>query len=286
MRIRDRLFPTTTPALSPYRQTADARGAQREAVAEPDHEEVLEVETDELPGEVLEHTLQSIATSQTRLLQATEAVAVIASAVAHADATLRRRSSSLTSSPGAPALAELVSAALEAANLRGADGSYLLIGDHAASPPFSPNGAFLGAAALTSLIIVPGPPPGLAVAASALTSAAPSNNGPQPVDILPLLDRLARAPLSARPFPEAQDLLLRAASQLAHLQSKIALALSVLADAASLGEDRLLRHPTRAERAERGMTRAVQIPQTFGAIEAARSLAERTLALFPLLLSP
>ncbi len=285
MRIRDRLFPTTTPALSPYRQTADARGAQREAVAELDHEEVLEVEHDELPGEVLEHTLHSIATSQTRLLQATEAVAVIASAVAHADATLRRRSSSLPPSPGAPALTELVSAALEAANLRGADGSYLLIGDHAASPPFSANGTFLGAAALTSLIIVPGPPPGLAVAASALTSAAPSNNGPQPVDILPLLDRLARAPLSARP-PESQDLLLRAASQLAHLQSKIALALSVLADAATLGEDRLPRHPKRAERAERGLNRTVQIPQTFGAIEAARSLAERTLALFPLLLSP
>lgn len=283
MRIRDRLFPTTTPALSPYRQTADARSAQREAVAGLDQEEELEVEVDELPGEVLEHTLQSIATSQTRLLQATEAVAVIASAVAHADATLRRRSSGLNASHGSPALPELVSAAIDAANLRGADGAYLLIGDHAASPPFSANGTFLGAAAVTSLIIVPGPPPGLAVAASALTSAAPTSNGLQPVDILPLLDHLARAPLSARLSAESQDLLLRAASQLAHLQSKIALALSVLADAATLGEDHL---PLRAKRAERGATRAVQLPQTFGAIEAARSLAERTLALFPLLLTP
>lgn len=281
MRIRDRLFPPTTPALSPYRQTADARGVQREAVAELDQEEELKVELDELPGEVLEHTLRSVVASQTRLLQATEAVAVIASAVAHADATLRRRASALASNHGAPSLVELVNAALEAANLRGSDGSYLLVGDHAASPPFAANGAFLGAAAMTSLIIIPGPPPGLAVAASALTSAAPSSNGPLPVDILPLLDRLAR-PSSVRPAPDLQELLLRAASQLAHLQSKIALALSVLADAAALGEDRL---PQRAKLAERG-PRTVQIPQTFGAIEAARSLAERTLALFPLLLSP
>lgn len=283
MRIRDRLFPITTSALSPHRHPAVVPGVLRENVAaEPEREEELEVQHDEIPHEVLEHTLQSVLASQTRLLQATEAVAIIASAVAHADASLRRRSSTPTAGPGAPLPSELSSAALEAANLRGTDGTFLLVGDHAGAPPFAANGTFVGAAAMTSLIIVPGPPPGLAVAASALTSAAPSTNGMQPVDILPLLDRLGRTP-PARPAPELQDQLLRAASQLAHLQSKIALALSVLSDAAMLGEERL---PQRTARSERGAARAVLLPQTFGAIEAARSLAERTLALFPLLISP
>lgn len=283
MRIRDRLFPTTTSALSPYRKTADARGVLRDSGTELDQGEELEVELDEVPPEVLEHTLRSIQASHARLLQATEAVAVIASAVAHADATLRRRSAALAAASGAPSLLDLVSSALDAANLRGSDGSYLLVGDHAANPPFAANGAFLGAAAMTSLIIVPGPPPGLAVAASALTSAAPTGNGTQPVDILPLLDRLARAPAQARPAAEVQEQLLRAASQLAHLQSKIALALSVLADAAALGEER---RPQRAKLSERSAARSAQVPQTFGAIESARSLAERTLALFPLLVVP
>lgn len=279
MRIRDRLFPITPPSLSPHRQTVDTRGPELEPGAEQGPEEVLELQHDEVPHEVLEHTLHSVQLSQTRLLQTTEAVAMIASAVAHADAAQRRRALAPLAAPGAPSLSELVAAAFEAANLRGPDGGYLLVGDHGANPPFAANGTFAGAAAMTSLIIVPGPPPGLAVAASALTSAAPVSHGMQPVDILPLLDRLARAPGPSRSGAEAQELLLRAASQLAHLQSKIALALSVLSDAAAIGEERL---PQRAKLPERGHARAQHIPQTFGAIEAARSLAERTLALFPL----
>ncbi|MBK7539820.1 MAG: hypothetical protein IPI49_31605 [Myxococcales bacterium] len=240
---------------------------------------------EELPRAVTERMLQSIHTSQVRLLHTTEAIAVIASSVAHADAILRRRplgmmASSATTS-GTPLLGDLVLSAIEAANTRGPDGSFVLVGANPQIAPFSGGGVLLAGAVSPTFVTVLGPPPGLAVSAAALTAAAPAPGATATVDILPLLVAAARANGDLHAAAPLHERLQRAASQLAHLQSKLALALSVLSDAAAIAEDL---EPAPPALAEPAAVDSGQLAQTFGAIEAARSLAERTLAIFPALL--
>lgn len=287
MRIRERLIALATASLTPSRpgQVPAGRGESMGELDAPAPPAAAELEAPSLPHSVTERMLQSIHTSQVRLLQTTEAIAMIASSVAHADAILRRRPLGLPTSAAtavSPPISELVRAAVEAANMRGADGSFLLVGANPSAAPFSNHGAFLGGSAATAMVTVPGPPPGLGVAAATLTAQAPSSTAtPPPVDILMLLARAARTSGDPRAAAELHEGLTRAASQLAHLQSKIALALSVLSDAATIAED--MAPYALATLGEPAAVDAGALASTFGAIEAARSLAERTLAIFPLM---
>lgn len=283
MRIRDRLIALATQSLTPRSPSVEGdRGGVGNAPPSTDVHAAAEPEAPTLPRAVAERMLQSIHTSQVRLLQTTEVIAEIASAVAHTDAILRRRPMGLPSSNQAgpaPTISELAATALEAANQRGSDGAYLLVGASPSAAPFAANGAFLGGAAATALVSVPGPPPGLGVAAATLTAGAPSALGAPPaVDILPLLTRAARSNGELSGRASLHEQLQRAASQLAHLQSKLALALSVLSDAAAVAEEHV--PASFAAIPDSSSVDAGQLAQTFGAIDAARSLAERTLAIF------
>ncbi len=184
---------------------------------------------------------------------------------------------SLSAPPPVNLAGGVMTLALHAANARALDGSYLFTGS-GGEPPFSADGTYRGASASSVIILLSGPPPHLALAAAALTCLAPC---PGAMDILP---RLARAQLacdtnSPRALEACRAPLADAAAHLALLQARIAAAQAVLADATGLTSEVV---PARAPFGEVEPEQpAAQLASTFGALEAARSLAERTLAIFP-----
>lgn len=326
MRIRDRLIALATASLTPSR-TARGSGAAPHAPSVADELAAIEAEADpgaepssggELPRQLGEQMLQSIHASLQRLAQTTEALAVLASAIATAEAAVRQH---LAASAGSPSPAGpgtqihppngpsigpagpifaagpaspppraqspssppinlaggVMTLALHAANARALDGTYLFTGS-GGEPPFSTDGSYRGTSSASIVVLLPGPPPHLAVAAAALTCLGPLPNA---MDILP---RLARAQLAcgngARHALEAcRGPLAEAAALLAYLQARVDDASSVLADATTVTAELV---PARASLSEAGADQpTAQLAQTFGALEAARSLAERTLAIFP-----
>ncbi len=329
MRIRDRLIALATASLTPSRTTRGS-GAAPHAPSGEDELAAIEAEPGakppalrgELPRQLGEQMLQSIHASLQRLAQTTEALSVLASAIATAEATVRQHLAATTNAtspagpgtripppngppngaggpiyPGPPlrhaaapprraqALSSppinlasgVMTLALHAANSRSLDGTYLFTGS-GGEPPFATDGSYRGTSSSSIVVLLPGPPPHLAVAAAALTCLGPL---PSAMDILP---RLARAQLAcgngARNSLEAcRGPLAEAAAQLAYLQARVDAAATVLADATAVTAELI---PARASLSESESDQpTAQLAQTFGALEAARSLAERTLAIFP-----
>jgi hypothetical protein len=255
-------------ALTPVASEAEPRSAASASTAYP-----------ELPRELSEQMLQSLLSSRQRLQLSAEALAIIAAGIACAEATLRVPTTRAAARPsaGAEGAADLLGAAfvaaLQAANSFGPDGAYLLSSHHGA--PFGSDGRCDGSATPGDIIIIPGPPPGLAVSAAALTCAAIA---PRSIDVLPALGRARTASVGdARIRAACFEDLERAAAQLAYLQSKVTLALIVLSDAIEFAEATVTSRTVDQEPADH----VAQLAGTFAAIEAARSLAERTLAIFP-----
>lgn len=288
--------------------------AEAEAGAEPPA-------SGELPRQLGEQMLQSIHASLQRLAQTTEALAVLASAIATAEAAVRQHRAASTGAPapaspgtqihppsgpsigpagpifyGGPGPAAAASPraqspssppinlaggvmtlALHAANARSLDGTYLFTGS-GGEPPFATDGSYRGTSSASIVVLLHGPPPHLAVSAASLTCLGPLPNA---MDILP---RLARAQLACgngtlHALEACRGPLAEAAAQLAYLQARVDAASSVLADATTVTAELI---PARASLSETETDQpTAQLAQTFGALEAARSLAERTLAIFP-----
>lgn len=273
MRIRDRLIALATASLAPsrgqVRGPVDDEPSAPLALAGDDPPEAPA--RPELPRQLGEQLLQSIHASRQRLMQTADALASIAGALASTELTVRELLERRTARP----LSSLAHA-LGAANARASDGSFLFPGT-GSDPPFASDGSYLGPFSAGVVVVLPGPPPCLAVPAAALTCLAPA---PSAGDVLP---RLARAQTacqtgSQRALEACREPLAAAASQLSYLQARVATALSVLSEAIPLTADALPagRAPLAADPAEPG-----RLAQVFSDLEAARSLAERTLAIFP-----
>jgi hypothetical protein len=288
MRIRDRLLALATASLAPSRSAPRGTSGGHEhadqsqeagvgtAAGPPTGESPLPLP--DLPRQLAEQLLQSNHASQQRLVQTGEALSVIASAVSSVEQTLRQHLEAATAGappPAASLAAGVMTLALHAANARAIDGTYLFCGTQDA--PFAPDGTYLGPSTSSLLVVQPSPPSVLAIAAAALTSLAPFR---APVDILPRIARAQAACGSTNPRTLETCLapLSAAASQLALLQQRVTSALTVLAEATNLTEAAL---PARSLTESEPEHNPSQLAQTFGALEAARSLAERTLAIFP-----
>jgi hypothetical protein len=113
--------------------------------------------------------------------------------------------------------------------------------------------------------------------AAALTCLA---TAPSAGDILPRLARAQAACVSANPraLAACREPLAAAAAQLAYLQGRVESALAILTEALSLTSDVVpaSHHSLGTETAEPAL-----LAQAFADLEAARSVAERTLAIFP-----
>jgi hypothetical protein len=249
--------------------------------------------------------LQSVMSSQQRLHQTAEVLATIGSAVVRAEAALRApptaagrgtgprpplvtatSSAEKASAGGTRALAASLdtsfnstfSAALSVANARGLDGTFLFAGGDGAAP-FARDGSFRGAPS-TTILSIDGAPPSLVISGSALTAAAPFALA---VDVLPELARALAATTGSdgRKRNRCRAQLQRATHQITFVQSKLAHAIAVLAGATSVIEDAI----AGSDPSGPGNPKddPAHLAQAFGAIEAARSLAERTLAIFPTL---
>jgi hypothetical protein len=274
MRIRDRLMALATASLAPSR--AQARGPVDDeppaALPNAGEEPEAPAARPELPRQLGEQLLQSIHTSRQRLMQTADALATIASALAAIELTARELYERRAARP-----ISTLAVALAAANSRASDGTFLFPGT-GSDPPFAADGSYLGPISAAVVIVLPGPPPQLAVPAAALTCLAPA---PSAGDVLP---RLARAQLachsgSPRALEGCREPLAAASSQLAYLQGRVASALTVLSEAIPLAADSL---PVgRAPLPAADSADAGRLAQAFSDLEAARSLAERTLAIFP-----
>jgi hypothetical protein len=296
MRIRDRLLALATASLAPTRAPPRGTAAGHEPSQDRSHEAGVGATapgpllnaspppfpaTGELPRQLAELLLQSTLSSQQRLVQTGEALNVIGTALLTAELSIRQHLEAAASGaqppPGAIA-AGVMTLALHAANARAIDGSYLFGGNSAGDPPFASDGSYLGPSTSNLLIVMPTPPSPLALTAASLTSLAPLAGA---VDILPRLARAQAACGSTNPriLEACRAPLAAAAAQLTQLQDRVASALAVLADATRVTEEAL---PARILLPESDPElNPGQLAQTFGALEAARSLAERTLAIFP-----
>jgi hypothetical protein len=283
MRIRDRLFALATASLHQGRAGARDPSARAEADARP--MAAPTVPPSQLPREVSEQMLQSVMSSQQRLHQTAEVLAAIGSAVVRAEAALRapgsvsRRGTGPRRPLGSGADSgpkESFPALLGLANARGLDGGFLFAGADGAAP-FASDGSFRGTLAPT-ILTLEGAPPALVISGSALTAAAPFALA---VDVLPALDRALTVTSATRQRELCMDQLQRATQQITYVQSKLAHAIDVLAGATSVIEDAISTSAIAAE--HDSSINASHLAQTFGALEAARSLAERTLAIFPTL---
>jgi hypothetical protein len=285
MRIRDRLIALAPASLSQHRMGArapspslDSEGVPSTSVNDP-----VEPPVSELPREVSEQMLYSFHISRNRLIQTSEALGVIAASLEHAEATLL--SAPLehprlhSPNPRYNAVIDALDLSLRAANARDDNGGRLFAGAPSSDAPFASDGSFRGVHHCSAIVAVAGPPPALAVAASALTRHAATGD---PVDILGLLSHAIticnHSEEAARTACRVG--LRRASAQIVVLQDKLALAISLLADASSVVENTTPVGRTALVDGEMERTSA-QLSHTFGAIEAARSLAERTLAIFP-----
>lgn len=268
MRIRDRLIALATASLAPSR--AQARGPVADEPPAPigDEPTDLSAARPELPRQLGEQLLQSITASRHRLILTAEALATLANALAATELAIREL---LDRRPPRPLNA--LALALAAANTRTPDG-YLFTGT--TEPPFAPDGAYLGPSSAGVIVVLAGPPPCLSVPAAALTCLAPA---PAAGDVLPRLARAHTACLSAAPraLEACREPLAAAALQITYLQSRVASALSVLSEALPLTSDLL---PTRPSLTPDSPDASL-LAQAFSDLEAARSLAERTLAIFP-----
>jgi hypothetical protein len=313
MRIRDRLIALAAASLNPSRSARGSATAPHGASSPTMADELAALEGEEsaagapapgpeLPRQLGEQMLQSIHASLQRLAQTAEALAVLASAIATAETAVRQHlaaaaghppaaqihaapllggppPSGRASSPTSPPVnlaGGVMTLALHAANARALDGSYLFTGS-GGDPPFSADGSYRGTSSGTVVVMLPGPPPHLAVAAASLTCLGPL---PTAMDVLP---RLARAQAACGAgttsgLEACRGPLAEAAAMLVHLQARVDAAQAVLADATSVTAELV---PPRVVLEAEPEHRSAQLAQTFGALEAARSLAERTLAIFP-----
>lgn len=273
MRIRDRLIALATASLAPSRTTA--RGPVTDEPAEPGGSEPDPELAPRplLPRQLGEQLLQSIHQSRQRLQQTSEALAAIAGALATTELAVRDL---LERKPRVPHPTSAMSLALAAANARTPDGGFLFPGT-GADPPFASDGGYLGPSSTGIIVVLPGPPPCLAVPAAALTCLA---SVPSAGDVLPRLARAQNACTSATPraLESCREPLAAATHQLTHLQARVATALTVLSDATLLTSEIL---PDRPSLPTDSTTDPALLAQAFSDLEAARSLAERTLAIFP-----
>lgn len=288
MRIRDRLLALATASLAPSRAAPRGTAGGHERAHDRAHETGVSAGTPtsgaappaaELPRQLGEQLLQSIHASHQRLSQTAEALSVLAGAVVSAELALRQHLDAARG-VGPPmsgsAGAGIMTMALHAANARALDGGYLFCGTSEA--PFSAEGIYQGPASSGLLVVLPATPSSLAISSIALTGLAPLTAA---VDIIPRLARAQAACGSSNPrvLETCYEPLAAAAAHLQLLQARVAAALAVLADATNVTEEAM---PARSSLADSEPEQhPAQLAQTFGALEAARSLAERTLAIFP-----
>lgn len=289
MRIRDRLLALATASLAPSRAAPRGNAGGHERSLDRAEEAGVAAGAQStgdpaapalppLPRQLGEQLLQSIHASQQRLTQTAEAITVLIGAVVSAELALRQLLDAhrgAAPQPPASASSGIMTLALHAANARAFDGGYLFCGTEA--PPFSTEGVYLGAVNSSLMVVLP-TPTSLAITSMALTSQAPF---PAAVDVLPRLARAHAACGSTNPrvLETCYEPLAAATAHLQLLQARVAAALAVLTDATFVTEEAM---PARAALPESEPEQhPSQLAQTFGALEAARSLAERTLAIFP-----